>query len=175
MEHPLKPGGYVLDQTHTQIGFVVTHLGITPIRGMFTDFNGRLDVGESPEASSLEVTVALASLQSSHPGREQHVQGEDFFDSERHPMMTFSTSQILGSGDKWTMTGPLTLRGASVPVSLEATLTGRTVFPMDNKEHIGFVASGVVSRLAFGVASQIPSFMLSDDIQLDLSVQLVPE
>ncbi len=175
MTQPLAPGSYVLDQTHTQIGFVVTHLGITPIRGMFTDFSGRMVVGETPQASGLDVTVALASLQSSHPGREQHVQGEDFFDSANYPNMTFAASDISGSGAAWTMSGPLSLKGASVPITLDVTLTGRQIFPMDNKEHIGFVASGIVSRSAFGVASQIPAFLLSDDIQLDLSVQLIAE
>lgn len=175
MTQPLASGGYVLDQTHTQIGFVVTHLAITPIRGMFTEFSGRLVVGEVPEASSIEVTVDLSSLQSSHPGREQHVQGEDFFDSANHPSMTFTAEEFSGSGDRWAMTGPLTLKGTSRTVTLDVTHMGRQVFPIDGTEHIGFVASGVVSRSAFGVGSQIPSFLLSDDIQLDLAVQLIPE
>ncbi len=175
MTHPLAPGSYVLDQTHTQIGFVVTHLAITPIRGMFTDFSGRLVVGDVPEASSLDVTVDLTSLQSSHPGREQYVQGEDFFDSANYPTMTFTAGEFSGSGDSWAMTGPLTLKGISVPVTLDVTHTGRQIFPVDNSEHIGFVASAAVSRFAFGVGSQIPSFILSDDIKLDLAVQLIAE
>ncbi len=173
MELPLSPGVYALDQMHTQIGFSVRHLGITPIRGVFSSFEGQLTVGETAEASALEVAIAVASLQMSHVGREQHVQGEDFFDSANHPTMTFRSTQISGSGDRWSFEGPLTLRGVSHPVALDAELTGRAVFPMDGTEHIGFVASGVLSRRAFNVATAIPSVMLSDDIAVDLAVQLI--
>jgi polyisoprenoid-binding protein YceI len=175
MDLPLAPGRYLLDPTHTQIGFVVTHLGITPIRGMFTRYDGHLLVGDRAETSSLQVFVELASLQSSHPGREEHLQGEDFFHSARHPQMIFTTTSISGAGDRWSFEGPLVLRGVEQPIQLDATLTGRAVFPLDQKEHIGFVARGSLSRSAFGVAPNIPGLLLSDQVVLDLSVQLIAE
>lgn len=173
MALPLAPGVYALDQMHTQIGFVVSHLGLTPIRGMFTSFGGQLTVAEDVDRTALEVSVDLLSLQMSHAGREAHVQGEDFFDSANHPTMSFRSSRIEGEGDAWSFEGPLTLRGVTQPVALVASLTGRTVFPMDGKEHIGFVANGSLSRTAFGVAPKIPTMMLSDAIQVELAVQLV--
>lgn len=174
MHLPLAPGTYLLDETHTQIGFVVTHLGLTPIRGIFAEFSGQLAVGDTAAASRLEVSISVPSLQSSHPGREEHVQGEDFFHSSEFPTMQFQSTRIDGRDDRWQVAGDLTLRGVSRPVTLNTTLTGRALFPLDQKEHIGFVADGIVSRTAFGVGSKIPALMLSDDIRLDLSVQLIP-
>jgi polyisoprenoid-binding protein YceI len=106
---------------------------------------------------------------------ELHVQGVDFFDSANHPTMTFATTAITGSGATWSFEGPLTVKGRTSPVRLDASLTGKALFSVDEKEHIGFVARGALSRAAFGVAPAIPSFVLSDEVQLDLSVQLVAE
>ncbi|MGD9755554.1 MAG: YceI family protein [Acidimicrobiia bacterium] len=173
MTLPLHPGRYALDLTHTQIGFVVTHLGLTPIRGVFARFDGGLDVGATPAECALDVSVELASLQSSHPGREQHVQGEDFFDSTRHPTMLFRSTGIEGDGNRWSCAGELTLRGMTAPITLHTELTGRALFPLDQKEHIGFIGTGTLSRRTFGVAPNIPSLLLSDDIRIELSVQLI--
>jgi polyisoprenoid-binding protein YceI len=174
MDLPLAPGTYHLDAMHTQIGFSVIHLGLTPVRGAFAEFSGQLSVGETPALSRLEVAVNLLSLQSTNAGREEHLQGDDFFSTNNYPEMSFCSTVIEGDGDQWSVTGDLTLRGLTNSVTLDARLTGRTIFPLDQKEHIGFVASGNLSRLAFGVGSMIPTMMLSDDIQIDLSVQLIP-
>lgn len=175
MTLPLAAGRYRIDETHTQIGFVVTHLGLTPIRGIFAEFSGQLVVGETAASSQLDVAIGLSSLQSSHPGREEHLQGEDFFHSGQFPTMTFRSTGIEGDGERWRVLGDLTLRGTTGQVGFDTTLTGRALFPLDQKEHIGFVANGAVSRSAFGVAPNIPSLMLSDDIKVELSVQLIPD
>ena len=147
MELPLTPGTYHLDAMHTQIGFSVIHLGRTPVRGAFADFNGQLLVGETPALSQLDVRVNLPSLQSTNSGREEHLQGADFFDSTQYPDMIFRSTYIEGDRERWTVTGDLTLRGAMNPVTFDAQLTGRSVFPLDQKEHIGFVASGTNEQL----------------------------
>lgn len=175
MPLPLAPGNYALDVTHSQIGFTVLHLGLTPVRGLFAQFSGQLTVGDTAEESHLAVAIDLPSLQSSHPGREEHLQGEDFFHSARHPEMSFLSTRIEGADTSWSVTGNLSLRGVTQPVTLDATLTGRALFPLDQKEHIGFVASGLLSRTAFGVAPNVPTMILSDDITVDLAIQLIPE
>ena len=173
MPLPLARGTYDLDVTHSQIGFTVLHLGLTPVRGLFAEFSGQLTVGDTADESELEVTIGLPSLQSSHPGREEHLQGEDFFHSAQHPQMSFRSTRIEGAEAAWTVTGDLSLRGVTRPVTIDTRMTGRALFPLDQKEHIGFVASGVLSRTAFGVAPNVPSMMLSDDITVELAVQLI--
>lgn len=173
MTLPLAPGSYQLDPLHSQIGFTVIHLGLTPVRGLFPDFTGVLRVGEGLEDTALDVSIAMASVQSGHPGRDEHIQNPDFFHSELHPAMTFRSVAVTAAGEGWIVDGELTVRGAGLPVRLETRMTGRKVFPLDEKEHIGFVASGRLSRSSFGVAAEIPGDLLSDDIEIDIAAQLV--
>ena len=175
MALPLDPGIYALDRAHSQFAFSVTHLGITPVVGMFADFDGALTVGPDEASSSLELTIRMASVGSGNAGRDQHLWGADFFDVENHPAMSFRSTSLTGDGDTWTIDGDLTVKGSAQPVTLTATFTGRSVFPMDQKEHIGAVATGSMSRLTAGVGSAIPESMLSDTIPLSIAVQLIKQ
>ena len=175
MALPIDAGNYIIDPLHSQIGFSITHLGITPVRGMFTGYSGTLEVGSSPEASSLAVAVDLATVSSGHPMRDEHLQGADFFDTAADGTMTFRSTNITGSGDDWTIDGQLTMKGESHPVSLKAKMTGKAVFPMDQKERIGFTAAGTLARKKFGVGAAIPGFVLAEDVELTLAVQLVAQ
>ncbi len=173
MSLPLEPGRYDFDQAHSQFAFSVTHLGITPVVGMFSEFEGALVVGENVASSSLEFSARMASVGSGNAGRDAHLQGEDFFDTTNHPVMTFRSTELSGEGDRWAIDGDLVVKGQSQGVRLSAVFTGRSIFPMDKKEHIGATASGTLSRLRAGVGAAIPSSMLSDDIPVSIAVQLI--
>jgi len=173
MTLPLAPGIYQLDPLHSQIGFTVTHLGLTPVRGLFPGFAGTLQVGERLEDVVLDVSIRMSSVQSGHQGRDEHIQNPDFFHSASHPDMTFRSTSISQTGEGWVVDGDLTVKGTSQPMRLETTMTGRKVFPLDEKEHIGFVASGLLSRTAFGVAAGVPADLLSEDIEIVIAAQLV--
>lgn len=169
----LAPGRYQFDRAHSQFSFSVLHLGITPVVGMFADFEGMLVVGETEADSSLEMSAQMASVGSGNRGRDEHLQGADFFDTANHPAMTFRSTALSGAGDQWTIDGDLTVKGASQSVRLSAVFTGTSVFPMDKKEHIGATANGTLSRLAAGVGPAIPTSMLSDEIGISVAVQLI--
>jgi len=173
MTLPMAPGTYQLDPLHSQIGFTVTHLSLTPVRGPFPEFVGTLQVGERLEDVVLDVAIRMSSVQSGHPGRDEHIQNPDFFHSEPHPDMTFRSTSVSEAGEGWIVDGDLTVKGTSQPVRLETTMTGRKVFPLDEKEHLGFVARGLLSRSTFGVAVGVAADMLSDDIEIEIAAQLV--
>ena len=173
MPLPLDPGRYEFDRAHSQFAFSVTHLGITPVVGMFADFEGALIVGDNAASSSLEFSARMASVGSGNADRDGHIQGEDFFDTANYPVMTFRSTELSGKGDHWTIDGDLVVKGHGQRVRLSAVVTGRSVFPMDKKEHIGATASGTLSRLAAGVGSAIPESMLSDEIPVSLAIQLI--
>lgn len=173
MPLPLGPGRYEFDRAHSQFSFSVTHLGITPIVGMFADFEGALIVGESAASSSLEFRARMASVSSGNAARDAHIQGEDFFDTANYPELAFRTTELSGDGDHWTIEGDLVVKAQVQTVRLAAEFTGKSVFPMDKKEHIGATATGTLSRLHAGVGSAIPESMLSDDIPVSLAVQLI--
>lgn len=170
---PLESGTYALDRAHSQLTFSVTHLGITPVVGMFTDFDGTLVIGDDAASSSLEISAQMSSVTSGNAGRDGHLLGADFFDVENHPTMRFRSSGLAPDGDCWAIDGDLTVKGVGQPIRLIAALTGRSIFPMDKKEHIGATATGTMSRVAAGVGSAIPLSMLSDEIPLAIAIQLI--
>jgi polyisoprenoid-binding protein YceI len=173
MGNPIEPGDYAFDTTHSQIGFSVQHLGLTPVRGLFTGYRGRLLVADLPAGSSLEVTVDVTTVQSGNAGRDEHLQVADYFDSANHPTMTYRSTGFVEGPSGWTVDGELTLKGTTRPLSLQAAVTGRALFPLDQKEHIGVTATGHLHRTAFGIGPDVPAFLLSDVIQLELAVQLL--
>ncbi len=173
MSLPLDPGTYEFDRAHSQFAFGVTHLGITPVVGLFTDFEGTLVVGADAESSTLRLQAQMASVNSGNAGRDEHLQAPDFFDTANHPVLSFTSSALSGAGDTWTIDGDLVIKGQSQKVQLTATFTGRAVFPMDQKEHIGATATGTISRVAAGIGAAIPASFLSDDIALSVAVQLI--
>ncbi len=175
MALPIDAGTYAVDPTHTQVAFSITHLGITPLRGIFTGYSGTLEVGASTEDSSLAVAIDLATVNSGQSMRDEHLQGPDFFDTAADGTMTFRSTKITGAGDDWTIDGQLTLKGNTHPVSLKAKMTGKAIFPMDQKERIGFTASGTLDRKKFGVGAAIPGFVVSEDVELSLAIQLVAQ
>ena len=175
MTLPLAAGTYRLDPVHSQIVFAVTHLGLTPVTGLFPEFEGTLRVGDRLEDVGLEVSIKMPTVQSGHPGRDESLQNEDYFDSMKHPVMTFCSTSITAADTGWIVNGDLTIKGRTLPVRLEATMTGRKVFPADKREHLGFVARGRLSRTAFGVAVGVPAGILSDDIDIAIAAQLIAD
>jgi polyisoprenoid-binding protein YceI len=177
MSLPLAAGTYQLDQHHSQIGFTVMHLGLTPVRGLFPEYEGTLRVGDRLADTALTVSIVMASVQSGHVGRDEHLQIADYFDTAAHPMMVFESTSIAAgeSDDRWVLDGDLTIKGTTRPLRLSAGLTGRRVFPLDEKEHTGFVANGRLSRLAYGIGAEVPDIMLSDEIELDIAAQLIAD
>jgi polyisoprenoid-binding protein YceI len=171
MALPIAPGNYGIDTHHSQLGFTVTHLGISTIRGTFDRYSGALYVGEDLASTVVAVEAEMASINTGERDRDAHMQGPDFFDTADHPQMNFRSTSIVESGSGYTMTGDLTIRGITQPVDFEVTFNGSNVFPIDQSTHFGFTASGSISRSSFGVSYAVP--LVSDEVKLSLDAQFV--
>lgn len=171
MSLPIPAGTYGIDTMHTQLGFSITHLGISIIRGTFDRFSGSLTVGETLADTSVTIEAEMASMNSGNAMRDEHMHGADFFDVANHPRMSFVSTSITESGSGYALTGNLTIKGATNPVTLSTTYNGSQVFPMDRSTHHGFSSSATISRSAFGVSYGVP--MVSDDVKLMLEAQFV--
>ena len=102
------PGTFVLDKSHTQIGFVARHLMVSKVRGRFTDYEGAIVVDDDPAKSSVEVTIQTASINTNDENRDNHVRTNDFLAVEEFPTMTFRSTKVeLGSAESWKVTGDL--------------------------------------------------------------------
>ncbi len=171
------PGTFVLDKSHTQVGFVARHLMVSKVRGRFTDFEGTLVVADDPAQSSVEVTIQATSIDTSDENRDKHVRTNDFLAVEEFPTLTFRSTKVeLGRGSDWKVTGDLTVRGVTRPVVLDVEFEGVIQDPWGN-QRLGFTASGEIDRNEFGVsfnaALETGGFVVSPKIKLEIEAEAV--
>ena len=170
------PGTYVLDKAHTVVGFVARHLVVTKVRGQFNEFEGTVVIGETPETSSVNVTVDVGSIDTREENRDNHLRSGDFFDHETHPKMTFVSTKIAPHGDHWELTGDLTLRGVTKPITLEVEFNGATPDPWGGTR-LGFSAEGEITREDFGVsfnmALETGGVMVGSKVKLEIEAELI--
>lgn len=171
-------GQYQIDPAHSRLGFVARHAMVTKVRGHFADFSGSLYLDEDdPSRSTAEVTVQMRSVETGQPQRDDHLRTSDFFDVEQHPTMSFKSTRAERSGeDNYRLTGDLTLKGVTRPVTLDIEYTGLVRDPFGN-DRAGFEGRATINRkdwgLTWNVAMEAGGFMVSDKITLELDIAAV--
>lgn len=165
-------GTYAIDPAHTSVGFTVRHAMVTKVRGNFSDFDATLTIAEDPKASTAEGTVRTASIDTRNADRDAHVRGEDFFNVERFPEMTFrSTSFDIDEAGNGSVTGDLTIKETTKPVTFEVETFGVEEDPFGNTR-IGFEARTSVNRQDFGIDFQAPlnsgGMLVGDKITIEI-------
>ena len=147
-------GTWQLDPYHTQIEFAAKHLGMMTVRGYFDEFSAKADIDPGhPEAASVEVTISTASIRTNHPVRDNDLRSGNFLEVEKYPEMTFkSTSVITNDADHYTLTGDLTIKGTTRPVSLEVTKYGEFNDPGMMGHRIAYGATTKINRKDFGLS-----------------------
>ncbi|HJD79455.1 MAG TPA: YceI family protein [Corynebacterium pollutisoli] len=149
-------GTWVLDTAHTDIAFVARHAMVTKVRGTFDEFEGSVVVDqENPAVSVAKAVIKTASVNTGNEDRDGHVRGDDFFSVEQFPEMTFESTSFDIQGDSGTVTGDLTLKGITKPVTLDVEIFGVEEDPFGNTR-VGFEASTKINRKDFGVDFQAP-------------------
>jgi len=171
------PGTYQIDPAHTAVEFVGRHLMITKVRGRFGDVRGQITIAEEPEASHAEVEIGVASLSTGDADRDAHLRSGDFFDVETYPTITFRSTSVRAAGDStWELTGDLTVRDQTRPVTLQVDFDGANVSPLGD-ERIGFSAATEVNREDFGltwnVALETGGLLVGKTARIELSVQAI--
>lgn len=171
MSLAVPAGSYPMDLAHSQLGFAVTHLGISIVRGTFDKFDGTLVVGDRIEDTSVSVEAEMGSVNTGNSAREDVLLGEAFFDAANHPGLSFQSTSAQETEGGYELLGDLTIKGITKPVRLSVSYNGSAVFPMDQSTHFGFSASGEISRSAFGVSTGVP--MVTDEVSLHLEAQFI--
>lgn len=159
---------WVNDDPHSQLGFTVTHLGISDVSGTFNDFDVivRSEKADFSDAS-FELTAKTSSIDTRVEARDNHLKSADFFDVAKYPELKFKSSSIKKKGkDRYALLGDLTLHGITKPVSLNLTYRGSTKNPMSNLTTAGFQIDGVIKRSDFNVGAGFPAPMISDEVRI---------
>lgn len=162
---------YTIDPTHSEIGFSISHLMISKVRGNFTGFEGTVDLGGNGLVpTKLQGSLQAASVSTRVEQRDQHLRSADFFDVENFPAITFVSTSITGSDKTFSVTGNLTIKGQTQSVTLDGEVGGQTTDPWGN-DRIAFNLTGKVKRADFGIV--FGSGMLGEDVKLDLEIQAI--
>jgi len=170
-------GAYTLDPTHTRLGFSTRHAMVTTVRGAFTDFAGEAVVDtENPAASTVTVTIKSASVDTGVADRDGHLRSADFFDAETYPEITFVSTDVVRDGDDWTITGDLTIKDVTKPLTIEFESTGSAKDPFGNTR-LGFEGKAVLNRkdwgLTWNAALETGGLLVSDKIKLDFDISAI--
>ncbi len=163
-----------IDTAHTVVSFTAKHMMITKVRGIFKEVTGTIEYDENdPSRSFVEVTIPTATVETGMEARDNHLRSPDFLDVESHPAMTFRSTSIAPKGDRWTITGDLTIRGVTRPVVLDAEALG-IVQGMDGRRHAGFEAATKIKRsdwgLTWNVGLEAGGWLVSDEVSIELEV-----
>ncbi|MGQ0616579.1 MAG: YceI family protein [Acidimicrobiia bacterium] len=173
-------GAYTLDPAHSRIGFVARHAMVTKVRGSFKDFAGQgyFDAAD-PSKSRLEVTVQATSIDTGNADRDGHLRGNDFFDMENHPEIRFVSTDIEPAGtNAYHVTGDLTVKGTTKPVTVDVEYTGSAVDPYGN-QRIGLEGSVTINRKDWGVswnaALEAGGLLVSEKVTLELDISAIKQ
>jgi polyisoprenoid-binding protein YceI len=165
------PVTYKLDPDHTMVLFSWNHFGYSNPTADLGLSDGTLVFDEQhPAQSSVQVTLPLARLDTHVPALDEHLKKPDFLDAGKYPTVTFKSTAVqpLG-GNKFKVTGNLTVHGVTRPVVLDATLNKIGPHPMSKAQSIGFDATASLKRSDFGVGAYVPS--VSDDITIHITTE----
>jgi polyisoprenoid-binding protein YceI len=169
-------GTWDIDAIHSTIGFEVKHLGISTFRGRFNGYSGILEASENG-LEKVSGEIDAASVDVNDPQLAGHLATEDFFHTEAHPKLRFTSTAVEAAGEgSYRVTGDLEIRGVSKPLELVARVDGVGVDPADN-DRISLVAEGVVDRTAYGINWNSTlangALALGEKVRLVLSVEAV--
>jgi polyisoprenoid-binding protein YceI len=170
-EARVPAGRYVLDEHHWSVTFDIDHFKYSRFTMRFDRATAQLDWREGGlDKSSVEVAIDAASVDTNVPLLDKMVKGPDMFDVERNPQIRFVSTRFERTGDaRGKLTGNLTIRGATQPVTLDVTFNGFGRDPLTKQNTLGFSAEGSFSRSKFGLTTWYPA--VGDDVHVRIQAE----
>jgi len=170
---------WTLDPAHTTVEFVAKHMMITTVKGRFAEFTGTIVADDVRlEDSTVEVTMQAASLDTRSEQRDAHLRSPDFLDVEHYPEVTFRSTGLRGSKESFKLTGDLTIRGVTRPITLDVTFEGEGKDPWGGTR-ASFSAKGEFDRRDFGltwnVALETGGILVSNEVKINIEAQVVAQ
>ena len=170
-------GDYTIDPTHSRIGFSARHAMVTTVRGHFTEFEGTAHIDTAnPAASSVKLTIQAGTVDTGVADRNGHLVSADFFDVETHPTITFSSTKVERDGDDWVITGDLTIKGETKPITIPFESNGSARDPFGNLR-IGFEGGTSINRkdwgLTWNAALETGGVLVSEKIKLEFDISAI--
>jgi len=170
-------GDYTIDPAHSRLGFSARHAMVATVRGQFTEFTGTAHIDTAnPADSKVEVSIVANSITTGNEQRDGHLLSGDFFETEQYPNVTFTSTDVSRDGEDWTITGDLTIKGVSKPVSVPFEFTGSAQDPFGNIR-VGFEGGTTIKRsdwgMSFNAALETGGVLVSDKIKLEFDISAI--
>jgi polyisoprenoid-binding protein YceI len=171
-------GDYTLDVSHTRLGFSARHAMVTTVRGQFQEYTGHAHIDTAnPAASTVQLSIDVSSVDTGSADRDGHLRSADFFDVETYPTMTFTSTKVeREDASTWLITGDLTIKGVSKPVTIEFESSGSARDPFGNLR-VGFEGATSINRkdwgLVWNAALETGGVLVSEKIKLEFDVSAI--
>jgi len=169
-------GGWTLDKSHSAIKFTVEHLVIAEVDGKFTSFDGTMEASK-PDFTDAKIsfTADVASVNTDNETRDNHLKADDFFNAEKFPKMTFTSTAFKKVGDKkYQLSGNLTIRDVTKPIVFEVTHGGTVKDPWGNTK-AGFKATAKINRfdynLKWNTITEMGGAVVGSDVNITVNVE----
>ncbi len=167
-----------LDVTHSQAEFAVKHLMISTVRGRFKTLAGSGQTNPDGTLKQVELTIDVASIDTNNTQRDDHLRSPDFFDAAKTPKLSFKSTKIEQAGDDITITGDLTMKDVTKPVTLKGEFSSPVKDPWGNQRS-ALNVSGEINRtdwnLGWNMALEAGGFVVSEKVKLSIEVEAVAE
>ena len=164
------PETYTIESTHTLPRFEYNHLGYSVQLSRFDKTTGTITLDRAAKTGSVDVSIDTTSVNTGYPLFNQHIQGEDFFDTAKYPTITYKSTKVNFDGDKpATIEGNLTVKGITKPVTLTVTSFHCMPHPMLKKDACGANATATIKRSEFNAGKYAP--YVGDDVKLTIAVE----
>lgn len=166
-----------IDKTHSEVGFSVRHMMISNVRGKFERFDAEVELDpKNLAAAKVKATIETASVNTGVEQRDGHLRSPDFFDSEKHPSMVFTSTKVKQNGSELEVTGKLKIRDQEHEITLKGELEGTGKDPWGNTR-VGFSLNGEIEREAWGLsynqALETGGVLVGKKIKISIEAQLI--
>ncbi len=174
-----QASAWQIDPAHSAAQFAVKHMMVSTVRGQFDKLSGTVDWdGKNFGTASVDIVIAAASIDTREPKRDDHLRSADFFDVTKYPTLTFKSSRIEPAGEgKLRMTGDLTMRGVTRPVTFEVTGPTPVIKDMSGNSRVGATATTTINRKDFGVvwnrALDSGGVVVSDEVAITVDIEMM--
>ncbi|MBF4552602.1 YceI family protein [Corynebacterium suicordis] len=172
-------GNFTIDPTHSEIGFTARHAMVTKVRGSFTEFSGTASSEENLNNAQINVEIDVNSVDTRNSDRDGHLKTGDFFETEKYPKITFKSTDIKAKDDETLeVTGDLTIKDVTKPVTIDFEFNGEAVDPFGNTR-VGFEGQTTINRKDFGLNFQAAldtgGVLVSEKITLNFDISAIKQ
>lgn len=167
---------WTLDKAHSEIEFSIRHMMISRVKGAFRDFDAEIEADPADlTTANIQFTIDIASIDTGNEDRDNHLRSADFFEVEKYPKLTFTSTSIEKQGVDYAVTGNVSMHGATNTETFIVTSGGVVKDPMSGAQKAGFSVEGKIKRSDYGLTWNAPletgGVLVSDEVKINMEIQ----